>query len=424
MALTDTQIRNAKPKAKPFRLSDGNGLHVEVRPTGAKYWRYRYRIDGKENMFAAGEYVQPPARESASQIAERIAAGKMTLSEARVRLAEWRATVKLGKHPMARRTEQQTQQRLMQGHTFGVIARRWIASEKGWSASYAKQVASSFANHLYPHIENKPIQEIRAADLAAVLTGMTRLRRPTAGRPTSLRALPVQLRQWCSAVFRFGATEGLCDSDPTVLMRKRVKRGEIQNHTPLKPDELAAVLTRLDSYSGNPKTVIALRLLLLTFVRPGELRKAHWDEFDLIEGSWNIPEARMKMRKAHWVPLSKQAVIQLNELKKLTGTNSRLFPNERDPERYMSATTLNRCLERLGLNGVGTIDFSAHGFRATASTILNESGNYRADVIERQLAHVKRNVRAIYNKAAYADERRAMMQAWGDLVDHYLVTLS
>lgn len=432
MPLNDTQIRNAKPRDRAYRMTDGGGLQLEVRPTGGKFWRFRYRLDGRENMFAAGQYVQAPNGESSTMAAARVASGQLTLAEARRQLLDWRAAVKLGKHPAAQRHErreeeirQQTEILRARTNNFEAVACAWIkANKKRWTGSYARQIESAFEHHIYPILGSKPIKDITSPDLTSALTNMKRLRPAKAGgdpaESDSFKALPVLLKQWASAVFRHAIAEGLAEQDPTFALKGRVKREKATNHSHLDAKQIPALLAALADYGGNPKTVHALRLLLFTFVRPGELRQASWNEFDFDKATWVIPEERMKMRKTHMVPLSKQALAELKGLRQLTGPEGLLFPNERDPSRAMSATTLNRCLERLGFNGADSMDFSSHGFRATASTMLNESGKFREDAIERQLAHVPKNeVRGTYNKAKYWKERVEMMQAWADMIDGY-----
>ncbi|WP_153010623.1 site-specific integrase, partial [Pseudomonas sp. ADP] len=206
------------------------------------------------------------------------------------------------------------------------------------------------------------------------------------------------------------------DSDPAAALKGAIHRPKVEHRKPLSREQIGDFAKALDEYGGYRTTVIALRLMLLTFVRTVELRKAEWSEFDLDRAEWRIPAERMKMREPHVVPLSKQAVELLRELHTHTGGRGMLFPNYRNPKECMTATTLNRALERMGFNGKDSIGFSAHGFRATASTILNEMG-YRPDVIERQLAHAERNkVRASYNQAQYMEDRRNMMQEWADMV--------
>ena len=424
MPLNDTQIRNAKPRATVYRLTDGAGLQLEVRPSGGKFWRFRYRIDGVENMFAAGEYVQPVNGEPAALTAARIAGGRMTLAEVRQKLTEWRALTKQGLHPVAVREGEATKRRAERANTFRAIAEEWIVeNEKRWTPYYTSQIRNAFANHLYAPLGDRPIGEIEAKDITAALKSMQRLRRPAEGSEEStardFKVLPLMIRQWTSAVFRHAVAEGLASGDPTYALRGRFKRGEVKNHTHLEPGQVADLLKRIKTYGGNQTTKLALQLLLHTFVRTVELRAAKWTEFDLDAASWTVPGERMKMGADHWVPLSKQVVALLRDLQALTGKHGFLFPNERDLKRPMSATTLNRCLERLGFNGPGTHDFSAHGFRTTASTMLNDTGRYRPDVIERQLAHAPKSVRGVYNKAEYESDRRQMMQDWSNMIGKF-----
>jgi integrase len=224
------------------------------------------------------------------------------------------------------------------------------------------------------------------------------------------------VRRWSSAIFRYAVATLRADGDPAAALKGAIHRAKVEHHKPLSRSQIVEFTKTLDKYGGYRTTVIALRLMLLTFVRTVELRKAEWSEFDLENAEWRIPAERMKMREPHIVPLSNQAVALLQELQTYTGGRGLLFPNYRNPKECMTATTLNRALERMGFNGKGSIGFSAHGFRATASTLLNEMG-YRSDVIERQLAHAERDkVRASYNHAEYMDERKVMMQEWADFL--------
>jgi integrase len=223
----------------------------------------------------------------------------------------------------------------------------------------------------------------------------------------------ILLRQWFSAIFCYAVATLRADSDPAAALKKAIHRPKVQHAKPLARSDIPAFMKALEAYGGYRTTNIAMRLLMLTFVRTSELRGAEWTEFDLFRGEWRIPAERMKMREPHIVPLSAQAVELLRELHTLTGGQRFLFPNYRRPKTCMTATTLNRAIERMGYGG----KFSGHGFRATASTMLNELG-YRSDLIERQLAHAERSkVRASYNQAEYMPERVAMMQAWASLID-------
>src|SRR5207253_2858155 len=285
----------------------------------------------------------------------------------------------------------------------------WIAKKKSsWTPYYLRQVERSLAADVFPFVGNLPIRNVMAAHLLEIV-------RRVEGRGAHTVAL--LLRQWASAIFRYAVATLRADADPASALKGAIQRPRIEHRKPLSRDQVAAFVKALDSYGGFRTTVIALRLMLLSFARTAELRAAKWDEFDLSRAQWRIPAERMKMREAHIVPLSRQAVELLTELHTYTGGRGSLFPNYRNPKTCMTATTLNRALERMGFNGKDSIGFSAHGFRATASTILNEMG-YRSDVIERQLAHVERNkVRASYNRAEYLEERRNMMQQWADLTE-------
>ncbi|HDQ4464838.1 TPA: tyrosine-type recombinase/integrase [Pseudomonas aeruginosa] len=391
MPLTDAKIRQAKPTDKPQKLADGGGLYLEVRTTGAKLWRYRYRIAGKENVFAIGEY---PA---------------IGLSDARDEHRKARGLVEQGIHPSHNRQAERLANVTANANTFEAVAREWIAKKAtGWTPYYKRQVENFLTADVFPYVGKLPIRSVTAAHLLEII-------RRIEGRGAETVALLV--RQWSSAIFRYAVATLRADSDPAAALKGAIHRPKVEHRKPLSREQIADFAKALDEYGGYRTTVIALRLMLLTFVRTVELRKAEWAEFDLDRAEWRIPAERMKMREAHIVPLSKQAVELLRELHTLTGGRGLLFPNYRKPKECMTATTLNRALERMGFNGKDSIGFSAHGFRATASTILNEMG-YRPDVIERQLAHAERNkVRASYNRAEYLEDRRNMMQEWSDMVE-------
>ena len=409
MPLTDTKIRNTKAEAKPIKLPDASGLYLEVRPSGAKLWRYRYRIAGKENVYALGEYVQVPEGETDEQAQSRRNAGKLSLAEARVKRGECRAMVKQGIHPAHHRQAERLATHAENANTFEAVAREWIAKKKpGWTPYYLRQAERFMQADVFPKIGKLPIRSVTAAHLLEIVKLIE-------GRGAETVALLV--RQWASAVFRYAVATLRADSDPAAALKGAIHRPKVEHHKPMSRDQIADFVKALDGYAGYRTTVIALRLMLLTFVRTVELRGAQWAEFDLDRAEWRIPAERMKMRELHIVPLSWQAVELLRELHTHTGGRTFLFPNYRNPKDCMTATTLNRALERMGFNGKGSIGFSAHGFRATASTILNETG-FRPDVIERQLAHAERDkTRASYNQAEYMPERRAMMQQWADMVD-------
>ena len=395
MRLTDAKIRNSKPAEKPYKLTDGAGLHLEVRPTGSKLWRYRYRIAGRENVFAIGEYGE--------------SAPKITLAEARKAALAARALVIEGVHPAQRRQTMRLAANVDNANTFESVAREWIERTKaGSSAYYRQQIERVFASDVYPAVGKLPIRKVTAAHILKIVRGVE-------GRGAPVVAGNV--RQWCSAVFRYGVATLRVENDPAAALKGAIFRPKPQHAKALSRDEVKLFLKDIERYGGYRTTAIALNLMLLLFVRTVELRKAEWSEFDLKQANWRIPAERMKKREQHLVPLSLQAVELLEELHKLTGGGKHLFPNMRNPKNFMSNTTLNRALERMGFCGKDGIGFSAHGFRATASTILHEAG-HRSDVIERQLAHAERNkVRAAYDHAEYLPERRTMMQNWADMID-------
>ena len=388
MPLTDAKIRNTKAGDKPLKLTDGGGLYLEIRPTGTKLWRLRYRIDGKENVFAIGGYPE------------------IGLADARDAREKAKPLIRQGIHPSHNRQAERLANSAANANTFEAVAREWIKKKApSWTPYYLRQVERFMAADVFPFVGKLPIRNVSAAHLLEILNRIE-------GRGAATVALLV--RQWSSAVFRYAVATLRADADPAAALKGAIQRPRVQHHKPLTRDQIAEFSKALEQYGGYRATVIALRLMLLTFVRTVELRKAEWIEFDLDRAEWRIPGERMKMREPHIVPLSSQAVELLRELATHTGGRRQLFPNLRNPNEYMTATTLNRALERMGFNGKDSIGFSAHGFRATASTMLNEMG-FRADVIERQLAHAERNkVRASYNQAEYLEERRQMMQAWAE----------
>lgn len=388
MALTDVKIRQAKASDKTLKLTDSNGLYLEVKPNGSKLWRYRYRIAGKENLFAVGEY---PA---------------LSLQDARKARDDARDLVKQGIHPSHARQSMLTDQLIKNANTFEAVTREWLGKMKpDWTEYHHKQVTNCFEQNAFPKLGRLPIRNVTAAHLLDILQTMEKRGAVT---------YSLLLRQWCSAVFRYAVVTLRADADPAAALKGAIRRPKVNHSKPMSVETIGDFKARLSKYGGNRTTVIALRLMLYLFVRTVELRKASWPEFDLPGSEWKIPAERMKMRRIHLVPLPRQAVALLNELHRITGAGDWLFPNNRRPDDVMSATTINRALEHMGYaSGLWT----GHDFRATASTQLHEMG-FKPDVIERQLAHVEENkTKAAYNHAEYLAERRVMMQAWADWID-------
>jgi integrase len=384
--LTDNEVRNFKAMEKPYKKRDGGALELLVTPSGSKLWRYRYRLAGTENVFAIGKY---PA---------------VGLQRAREMRDAARRLVKEGVHPSRHRRAERLTVQTEAANTFEAVAREWI-DQRGaaWSASYLRQVRSVLAADVYPKIGGLPIKSVTAPQLLSIVKAIE------ARGATSIALLT---RQWASQIFRHAVSTLRADSDVAAAIRGATRRPRTRHKKALSAPEIADFRKKLEGTTCEPSVAIALQLLLLTFVRPGELRCAEWKEFDFERAEWRVPSERMKMREEHVVPLSRQAVKMLQELREFSTGDRLLFPNRRDPKRPMSPTTLNRVLERMGYGG----QFSAHGFRTTASTLLNEQ-EYRADVIERQLAHRPRGVRASYNHATYLSDRRKMMQEWADFID-------
>lgn len=385
MPLTDVKIRQAKPAEAPYKLTDGGGLYLEVRPNGSKLWRYRYRLGKKENLYAIGSYPE------------------YSLAEARAERDAAREHVRAGKHPSHVRQAERAKQLAENRNTFKAVAEEWIDERLGQRAeAYRSQCRRAFVRDVYPAIGRLPMREITSAQILDILRKMD-------GRGATTFAL--QVRQWISAVFRYGVATLRADADPAAALKGAIQRKEINHSRPMSREQLGQYLAAVDRYRGHRGTVIALKLLPMLFTRTVELRCARWVEFDLDGALWEIPAERMKMRRRHLVPLPRQAVELLRELRQITA-GELLFPGMRDPSKPISATTLNRALEYLDMKG-----WHCHDFRATASTHLYEMGRWRPEVIEMQLAHVDRNkTRAAYNHAQYLVERREMMQAWANWV--------
>lgn len=386
MPLTDVKIRQAKPGASPIKLTDSGGLFLEVRPSGSKLWRYRYRIGKKENIYAIGAYPD------------------VSLADARAERDVARGHVKAGRHPSHVRQTEKAKQLAENRNTFKAVAEDWIEKRLAKrTEKYRDQIRRAFESNVYPVIGRLPMREITAAHILEIMRRMD-------GRGASAYAL--QVRQWISAVFCYGVVTLRADADPAAAVKGAVERGEINHSQPMSREQLGTYLAAVDQYKGFRCTVIALRLLPMLFTRTVELRAARWPEFDLDNALWTVPAERMKKRRVHLVPLPTQAVELLKELRGITG-GELLFPGLKDPSRPLSPTTLNRAMEYMGLTG-----WHCHDFRATANTHLEEMGRFRPQVIDVQMAHKEKDkTKKAYNHAIYLDERREMMQVWADWVE-------
>lgn len=386
--LTNIAIRNAKPSSKPCRLYDSGGLYLEIAPTGGKWWRFKYRYAGKEKRLSLGVYPE------------------VSLSEARERRDENRKLLAQGTDPSLAR-KQEKLLRHAQSETFELIALEWFERfNPKWTQSYADEILRWFKKDLLPSLGALPINEVTPAILLATIRRIE----ARGAVDTAHRVLQI-----CSQVFRYAVVCGKAERDPAGDLRGALTPTKKKHYASITdPRELGGLLRAIDGYNGSHVVRCALQLAPLLFVRPGELRRAEWSEIDFEEAQWRIPAEKMKMRMQHIVPLSKQALDILDELHPLTSLGRFIFPGVRSSSRPMSGNAVTAALRYMGYS---SDQVTGHGFRSTASTLLNEQG-WNRDAIERQLAHAERNnVRAAYNFAEFLPERRKMMQAWADYLD-------
>jgi integrase len=393
MPLTDVAIRNAKPRDKPYKVGDTLGLFLLVQPSGGKLWRVKYRIDGKEKKLAIGIYPQ------------------VGLAEARRRRDAARELVAAGKDPGREKQREKVRSRIQAETTFDAVAaefcqKRRRDGHKAWAVSTATR-SEYLLSLLKGSIGKLPITDIEPAD---VLIAVRKIERK--GQLESAR----RTLQLAGAVFRYAVATARLASDPTRDLRGALTAPTVTHYGAIiDPMRVGELLRAIDGYEGQPITKLAMQLAPHVFVRPGELRHAQWNEFDLEGALWTIPAGKTKMRKEHRVPLSTQSIAILEDLRTLTGPEGYVFPSIRSRKRPMSDNTINAGLRRLGYS---TDEMTAHGFRAMASTLLNESGKWHPDAIERALAHGDSDrICAAYHRGAHWKERVAMAQWWSNHLD-------
>ena len=390
MSLTDAQCKTAQPKEKTYRLSDSAGLYLEVTPSGSRYWRMKYRFAGKEKRLAFGVYPE------------------ISLKEARLKRDDARKLLSNEVDPGAVKKAQKASRTEAASNSFEAIAREWYAKqEPSWAPKHSIKIKGMLQKNVFPWVGSRPIREITAPDLLAVL-------RRAEGRGAVETAH--RIKQTCGQVFRYAVATGRAERDPTPDL-KGALAPRTPKHLPsiTDPSAVGPLLRAIDGFTGTFTVKSALKLAPLIFVRPGELRQAEWSEMDLDAGLWSIPAERMKTRQPHLVPLCKQAVEILRELQPLTGRGRYVFPGARTNGKPLSDNTLNAALRRMG---IGKDELVAHGFRAMARTILDEVLGYRIDWIEHQLAHAVRDTNGrAYNRTAHLDGRKQMMQGWADYLD-------
>lgn len=384
--LSDTKIRKALPKPRPYRLTDGGGLYVLLTTAGGRLWRYKYRFEGKEKLMSFGGYPDVP------------------LSLARERHAAARRLLATGIDPMAQRAAERSGDG--EGTTFQVIAKLWHDHWKdNKSTQHVDAVWNRLETYSFPLIGERPITEIEAPELVAMVKAIE------AG---DVADLPKRVLQTCGQVFRYGIGHGHCKRNPAVDFKPGdvLKPTDKTNLARVSEAQLPKLLRDIEVYRGSTVTRLAVKLMALTWPRTKELIGGRWEEINWEGRRWDIPKTRMKKKRPHIIPLSTQAIEVLRLLQIVTGSGEYMFPGEQDAAT-MSNNTILGALYRMGYKD----DMTGHGFRGVASTILHEQG-YDHNHIELQLAHVKKDqVSAAYDHALYLEPRRAMMQAWGDYLE-------
>ena len=389
MVLTDAKVRNLKPKERSYKTTDYGGLYVLTNPSGSKLWRFKYRIRGKEKLLSIGSYPE------------------ISLVEARFARDEARKQVAQNVDPNEVKKEKKLQACISDGHTFSKIAEQYITKliKEGRAENTLKKLdwLMAMAN---VDLGNKPIADITSP---MVLRALKKIENK-GNYETALR-----LRSTIGAVFRFAIANGVAENDPTFALRDALITPKVKPRAAITDkNELGELMRAIDGFEGQTTTRIAMELLAIVVTRPGEIRHARWNEFDFDNAVWEISAERMKMRLPHKVPLPKRALELLSELKALTGWCDLIFPSIKSPRRPMSENTMNAALRRMGYSGD---EMTSHGFRATFSTIANESGLWNPDAIERALAHVETNkIRGAYARGQYWDERVKIADWWAEFL--------
>ncbi|HBB0792964.1 TPA: tyrosine-type recombinase/integrase, partial [Escherichia coli] len=382
MALTDIQIKRAKPQDKPYTMNDGHGLSLLIKPDGSKGWRFRFRFAGKARLMSFGSYEL------------------VSLAEAREKRDTARKQVANGIDPVEERKAQKLAQKLSTENSFESVSREWHAAKADrWTIAYREEIIKTFEQDVFPFIGKRPISEIKPLELLEVLK---RIEKRGALEKTR------KVRQRCGEVFRYAIITGRAEYNPAPDLAIALAIPKQKHHPFLSAEELPHFVRDLESYTGSIITKNATKILMMTGVRTQEMRFATWSEIDLIKGIWEIPAERMKMRRPHIVPLSSQVIELFKQLQPITSDYPYVFIGRNDRRKPISKESVNQVIESLGYKGRTT----GHGFRHTLSTILHEMG-FESAWIEIQLAHVDKNtIRGTYNHALYLDKRKYMMQKY------------
>lgn len=401
MALTDIKVRTVKPLDKPFKLTDGEGMHLLINPNGSKYWRLQYRFGGKQKMLALGVYPT------------------VTLADARKRREIAKKLISDGIDPAEKKKEDKIEQN--GSTTFESVARDWHAScSKKWSSSHSERVLKSLADNLFPSIGKSKISDLKTRDLLAPIKVVEASKR---------YEVAARLQQRTTAIMRYAVQSGLIDYNPAQEMAGAIAVAKREHRPALDFERIPELLDRIECFKGRKLTKLAVKLTLMVFIRSSEIRFARWSEIDFKRAMWTIPAEReplegvkhshrgSKMRTPHLVPLSSQALVVLKEIKAISGDHHLIFIGDHNPEKPMSENTVNTALRGMGYDT--KTEVCGHGFRAMACSALIECGLWSKDAVERQMSHQERNsVRAAYiHKAEHLDERRLMVQWWADYLD-------
>ncbi len=388
LPLTDMKIQKTKPQEIPITLFDGGGLYILITPAGGRLWRLKYRHDNKPKLMALGKYPE------------------VSLEEARDRREQAKKLLANGTDPGAVKQAQKTQT-VQEKETFEVVAREWFEKHKPvWAESHASRIIRRLELNVFPYIGNTPINQITSPQLLSVLRRI---------EDRGVIGTAHRIKEICGQVFRYGVATGRAERNPTADLQGALQPFK-RDHMPAitNPSRAGDLLRATDTYRGSFVVQCALKLAPLVFVRPGELRKAEWAEIDLEHALWNIPAEKMKMKQAHIVPLSTQAMTILKEIHPLTGSGKHVFPG-RTSDRPMSDNAILAALRNMGFEKT---EMTGHGFRAMARTMLDEVLHEPIHLIEHQLAHtVKDPLGRAYNRTSHLPERTAMMQRWADYLD-------
>lgn len=389
MALKELQIRNLRPRDAIYQCTDERGLYLEVHPSGSKLWRYKYRYADKQKRLALGRYPD------------------VGLAEARRRRDDARRMLEAGGDPLAERKREKLVAAFKAANSFGDVAKEYIDKMVAEGRADTTTTKANWLLEQLAPIAASPVADLKPIDVLAALK-----RIEARGKHETAR----RCRSFASRVFRYAVATGRGETDPTSILRGALIVPKVTHHAAIiEPEQLGELLLAIDAYSGHAITRLAMQISPHVMSRPGELRMAEWSEFDLDGAVWKIPAERMKMRRPHEIPLSRQVLAYLAELLPLTGPEGYVLPAFHTSKRPLSENTINQAFRRMGY-GVGEV--TPHGLRTTASTLLNESGKWSADAIERSLAHADANsIRGTYNRGRYWTERVAMHQWWSDYLD-------